>query len=73
MFAMTSARPISLRRLVTHLYSDTSLKQNGTSKKLLPFCLKFLDAPTITNREYQTIKLADHTHLTIASILRYIS
>jgi hypothetical protein len=37
--------------------------KNGTSKNLVPFCLKFLDAPTITNREHQTIKLADHTHL----------
>jgi len=61
MFAMTSARPISLRQLVTHQYSDTPLKQNGTSKNLLLFCLKFLDALTITNREQQTIKLADHT------------
>ena len=35
---------------------------NGISNKLMPFCLKFFAATTITEREHQAIKLADHTH-----------
>jgi len=36
---------------------------NGVRNKLTPFCLKFIAARTITECEYQAIKLADHTHL----------
>jgi len=35
---------------------------NGVRNKLTPFCLKFIAARTITECEYQAIKLADHTH-----------
>jgi len=34
---------------------------NGVSKKLTPFCLKFFAVTTVTEREHQAIKLADHT------------
>jgi len=34
---------------------------NGVRNKLTPFCLKFIAARTITECEYQAIKLADHT------------
>src|SRR3989339_586951 len=36
---------------------------NGVKNKLTPFCLKFIAARTITECEYQAIKLADHTHV----------
>ena len=35
---------------------------NGVRNKLTPFYLKFFAARTITECEYQAIKLADHTH-----------
>jgi len=35
---------------------------NGVRNKLTPFCLKLIAARTITECEYQAIKLADHTH-----------
>ena len=40
---------------------------NGIRIILVPFCLKFFAVSTITEREHQAIKLADHTHLSIQS------
>jgi hypothetical protein len=36
---------------------------NGASKKTDAVLLEILAATTITKREHQAIKLADHTHL----------
>jgi len=38
---------------------------NGVRNKLTPFCLKFIAARTITECEYQAIKLADHTQVKV--------
>ena len=40
---------------------------NGVKNKLTPFCLKFIAARTITECEYQAIKLADHTHIGVSA------
>jgi hypothetical protein len=39
--------------------------KKGVSIKLTPFCLKSFAVTTITEREHQAIKLADHTHICI--------
>src|SRR3990167_10675866 len=41
---------------------------NGVRNKLTPFYLKFFAARTITECEYQAIKLADHTHASSSAL-----
>ena len=37
----------------------------------MPFCLKFFAATTITEREHQAIKLADHTQMLLRKLGNY--
>jgi hypothetical protein len=51
-------------RMIRHSDHRHHGMANGVRNKLTPFCLKYFAARTITECEYQAIKLADHTHTT---------
>jgi hypothetical protein len=48
-------------RMIRHSDHRHHGMANGVRNKLTPFCLKYFAARTITECEYQAIKLADHT------------